>query len=389
LEKKLEIVTEENAKLKRLAKSQVENIIEPAAKKGDVGAIQVVGECYQHGLGGKKKDEKQAIEYYEKGVSANSPASQCSLGKILLEQKDDVKVKERGVDLLKKSAAADYPAGQHELACCLWDGNVVPEDLKGAVELWGKAANTGFAKSQYKLGVSCDYAFAPLKEDMKQAEQWYLKASESGCVAAQVALGRMYADDENLKDHSKAIEWYEKAYYNGDAEESLNGLCELFRSDKAIEWLYRRRLSSSVGFWIEKTKTGPSLVSTIKGLNRFSIHEDGAAVAFHNLATDDDQHELVLFRRSALLGYSDGQFRYAELLHDSHPSKLKYLRLAATNPQTPEAQWELGMLYETGRCGLEKNAVLANEWKDKALANGYNCNSDSEEDQESEEEEDQ
>jgi TPR repeat protein len=74
LEKKLEIVTQENTKLKRLAKSQVENIIEPAAKKGDVGAIQVVGECYQHGLGGKKNDEKQAIEYYEKRCFGQQPS---------------------------------------------------------------------------------------------------------------------------------------------------------------------------------------------------------------------------------------------------------------------------------------------------------------------------
>jgi TPR repeat protein len=103
----------------------VENIIEPAAKKGDVGAIQVVGECFQHGLGGKKEDEKTAQEYYEKGASAGSPSSQCSLGVLLLEQDDDdEKAKERGVELLKKSAASECPEAQHELAICEWNGSV-------------------------------------------------------------------------------------------------------------------------------------------------------------------------------------------------------------------------------------------------------------------------
>jgi TPR repeat protein len=48
----------------------------------------------------------------------------------------------------------------------------------------------------------------------------------------------------------------------------------------------------------------------------------------------------------------------------------------------PEAQWEIGELYETGRCGLEKNAVLAKEWKDKAIANGYKPEPDDGEDEE-------
>jgi hypothetical protein len=112
LEKQQVIANEKISKLVQLGTNLVENIIEPAAKKGNVDAIQALGECYQHGLGGKKKDEKQAIEYYEKGVSANSPASQCSLGTILIEQRNDVKANERGVELFKKSSAAEYPEGQ-------------------------------------------------------------------------------------------------------------------------------------------------------------------------------------------------------------------------------------------------------------------------------------
>jgi TPR repeat protein len=33
--------------------------------------------------------------------------------------------------------------------------------------------------------------------------------------------------------------------------------------------------------------------------------------------------------------------------------------------------WQLGSYYELGLHGLEKNAVLAKEWKDAAIAKGY------------------
>jgi TPR repeat protein len=384
LEKDNKVLKEENAKLKQLAKSQVENIIEPAAKKGDVGAIQVVGECYEYGLGGKRKDEKQAIEYYEKGVTASSPASQCSLGKLLVIQKNDVKANERGVELLKKSAAADFPAGQHHLAALKWTGKSLPEDRKSAVELWKKAAEAGYAESQNGHARSFEKGLGGVEKDMKQAEQWYLKAAESGNGNAQLVLGRIYQNDEKMKDMNKAIEWYEKAYYNGNKTAGVEALWRIFDPDKkgicadfdkAIEWAYRAQQHVGVGYFLEKKPESQNTLSTIKAFYRSSVHDSGVGAAFNNLATKcTEEFKTVLFRRAAVLGHTLGQFQYAQRLPDADPNKLKYLRLAADSSGPypgPDAQWGIGALYETGRCGLEKNAVLAKEWKDKALANGY------------------
>jgi TPR repeat protein len=213
LEKKLEIVTKENSKLKKLAKSQVENIIEPAAtKKGDVGAIQVMGECYEFGLGGKKKDEKTAIENYEKGVMAENPASQFSLGKILLEQsKNDVKASERAVSLLKKSTASDYTEAQFELGYRLLWGSKVPKDSDAALDLFRKTADKEYPLALFQLGL-CFETGDGVARDLKQAEQWYLKAADADHVDAQDALAELYLP----QDINKAIEWYEKAYYSGE-----------------------------------------------------------------------------------------------------------------------------------------------------------------------------
>jgi TPR repeat protein len=383
LEKDNQILKEENKKLKQLAKSQVENIIEPAAKKGDVGAIQVVGECYQHGLGGKRTDEKQAIEYFEQGVSANSPASQCSLGELLVEQKNDVKANERGVELLKRSAAADYPEAQHELALCQWDGDVVQEDEKSAVDLWKKAANSGFAASQYELGECNEQGVGGVEKDMKQAEEWYLKAAEAGELKAQLSLGRIYKNNETLKDLNKSIEWYEKAYYNGKAQYASDALRSIFDPfnkyevadlEKATEWAHRAGDSFGTGLLVGNRSDRNGLRSLIKGLYRSAIHETNCGLSYNNLACRCAlEFQPPLFCRAAMLGNFHGMYNFARDLPDQNPKKLQYIRKSAEPTDNPcsVAQWVLGLMYEEGRCGLEKNSVLAKEWKDKAVANGH------------------
>jgi TPR repeat protein len=84
------------------------------------------------------------------------------------------------------------------------------------------------------------------------------------------------------------------------------------------------------------------------------------------------EYQLPLFRRAAALGNNCAIFNYAHNLPDREPKKLRYLRKAVEHEYpSPDAMWSLGKMYESGRCGLEKNAVLAKEWKDKALAKGF------------------
>jgi TPR repeat protein len=373
VEKETAMLKEENSKLKLLAKNLVENIVEPAAKKGDAGAIQALGECHEHGLGGKKQDGKKAQECYEKGVLAENPASQCSLGVILMEENNDVKANERGVELLKKSAAAGHPKGQRVIACRQMLGSLVAKDEKGAVELLKKAASAGSEQSQYELGAY----YENVEKDVKQAEHWYLEAAESGEVGAQFKLGYLYKNNEKLKDVNKAIEWYEKAYENGRCNEASVALVGIFEHlnndiDKVIEWSYRANDSNRIGVLLSK-KDWSSFKSTIKCCFRSAIHRNNMPQAYNNLGVNCLlELRPPLLRRATVLGASYGMYYYALTLPEDNPKRLKLIRQAAVDTDVcPYAQWELGELYETGRCGLEKNAVLAKEWKDKARANGY------------------
>jgi TPR repeat protein len=252
--------------------------------------------------------------------------------------------------------------------------------------------------SQYKLGYCCENGFHGFAKDTKQAEEWYLRAAESGDAKAQLGLGRLYQNDEKSKDITKALEWYEKAYYNGEMKAAAEALCDIFDPDeesefadldKAIEWAFRCRKHNSAGYFLQKSDS-PGTLSMIKGLYRSSVHALGDGPSFNNLGTEcTEEFKTVLFRRSALLGCKSGQLHYADFLADNDPNKLKYLLSAAKckSYPGPNAQWELGVMYEKGRCGLqlEKNDVLAKEWKDKALANGYKPPDSDDDDQDEDE----
>jgi TPR repeat protein len=372
LEKETKVLKEENKKLMQLAKSQVRHIIEPAAKKGDVGANQ------------------------------DSPASQCSLGAILVQQKDDAKANERGVDLLKKSAATEYPEAQHEVALCQLRGTTVPKDEKSAVELLKKSADSGFALSQCELG-DCFANGVGVEKDAKQAETWFLKAAENGSLYGQRRLGNIYEEDAKLKDINKAIEWYEKAYYSGSHTLAPTALLNLFSPDKknevadrekAMQWAFRGFVHHLIGYFLLR-KDQNKIESVCKGMYRSAIHESNWHASFNNLShCSEEKYRHVLYRRSAFLDCSYAMFFYVRDFADSDPKKLKYIRKSAeaSSSPYPEAQWKLGEWYETGAFGglLKKDVKLAKEWKDKALANGYNPNEfHHAEDEEGEEEEEE
>ena len=71
-------------------------------------------------------------------------------------------------------------------------GQGVPQDYKMAFKWYTKAAEQGYTKSQFNLGVMYrDGVGVP--QDYKMAVKWYTKAAEQGNARAQLELGVMYA----------------------------------------------------------------------------------------------------------------------------------------------------------------------------------------------------
>ncbi len=60
-------------------------------------------------------------------------------------------------------------------------------------------------------------------QDYAKAMQWYQKAANQGDADAQFNLGVMYYEGEGApQDYAKALQWYQKAANQGDAQAQYN-----------------------------------------------------------------------------------------------------------------------------------------------------------------------
>ena len=116
---------------------------------------------------------------------------------------------------------------QFNLGVMYDNGRGVRQDYKQAVQWYRKAAEQGHADAQYNLGVAYKKGEG-VRQDDAQAVQWYRKAAEQGDAQAQLALGLRYATGQGVRqDIVIAKEWFGKACDNGlqqgcDAYRELN-----------------------------------------------------------------------------------------------------------------------------------------------------------------------
>jgi len=86
-------------------------------------------------------------------------------------------------------------------------GQGVPRSDAEAVVWYRKAAEQGYAKAQYNLGVCCDKGRG-LPKDHVEAAAWYRKAAEQGHTKAQFNLGVSYKYGQGLpQDSVEAYAW--------------------------------------------------------------------------------------------------------------------------------------------------------------------------------------
>ncbi|PKG96915.1 tetratricopeptide repeat protein [Paraglaciecola sp. MB-3u-78] len=92
----------------------------------------------------------------------------------------------------------------------------VERDFESALPLCKRAADEGYGKAQYELGMMYIGVQGVSKDD-KQAEYWLTKAAEQGVANAQLALGGMFFSGQDIpKDDKQSIYWFTKAAEQGD-----------------------------------------------------------------------------------------------------------------------------------------------------------------------------
>lgn len=98
-------------------------------------------------------------------------------------------------------------------------------NLVGAMPLWLKAAEQGYAPAQVRLGDILDKT-----EEDEQAVSWYRKAAEQGNAAGEFGLGHMYAIGEGVKqDFEQARKYFGRAAEK-DYLPAVAAMIEMYKS---------------------------------------------------------------------------------------------------------------------------------------------------------------
>lgn len=141
-----------------------------------------LGYCYEHGLGGLKKDMKQAAEHYTQAT--------------------------RDFTLLNEEA-------QRYLGSCFENGlGGLPKNEKRAAELYKLSADQGNEAAQAALGRFYEHGLGELPKDEKRALELYESAAKEGNTLALEAMGRFH--ELGLgglpKDEKRANKFYEELF---------------------------------------------------------------------------------------------------------------------------------------------------------------------------------
>lgn len=136
-----------------------------------------------------------------------------------------------------------------------------PEDARKACKLFRRAAEKGYAESQYRLGY-CYESGGGIPADPAVANQWYLKAANQGHVHAQYKLAHGYRVGRGVAvDLAVALDWYRKAAAQGDLDALHNvawmhatGQGVPASAESAFEWFRKAAEQGAVGSQFEVAK---------------------------------------------------------------------------------------------------------------------------------------
>jgi TPR repeat protein len=95
-------------------------------------------------------------------------------------------------------------------------------DYPAAVQWFRQAADLGYAKAQYNLGIAYVQGQGVAK-DYRQGINWFRQAADQNFAPAQYNVGIAYAQGQGLeKDPRQAVEWYQRAAKQGFAPAQYN-----------------------------------------------------------------------------------------------------------------------------------------------------------------------
>jgi TPR repeat protein len=289
-------------------------------------------------------------------------AAQALWGFALVVLKSTPESTDKGLALLKDSAANGYVPAMLNLGFLLQNGTVIPANNHEAFEWFTQAAKLNNAEAQFHLGKCYHYGLGT-PSDPTMAAKYYLLAARQTNYTAMKSLGALLMDGIGVKkDEEKAKHWLLRAANEGGNSRAMYNLGVLcFRhSDEPG--------SKHMAFeWFQKSaELGDPIAAQELSLCYFNGY-------------GDIKPDLLKYREwrktAALLGATDSQYLMGQAYRqgDGVPKDVEqslfWLRKAAAKNH-PDALYDLALHYlqnNTNKTTLE----TANEYMIRAAKNGH------------------
>jgi len=236
------------------------------------------------------------------------------------------------------------------------------QQTPGALRLLAREAQDDDAGAQLLYALAYLEGRNGLQIDTKKAIYWLRRSARLGNAYAQLKLGNVFAQGNGIeKDLPHAIKWWRKASLKGNPQAQyqlgkalLNGQGTAKNTTQAIHWLTKsaEQNNKDAQFLLGKMYT--------EGYN----------------VTKDESIAKDWLSRAAELGSTEA-ISLMTMLRDSvgfttkiYKESAEALKKRAENGDT-QAEYELGIRYESGAWDVEQSNKLALAWITKAAEHGH------------------
>ena len=186
--------------------------IREAADEGNAIALYMMAAYFLQGYGVQPINNQKAIAYFKKSYEAGYAVAGYDVAASLPDGSPEQKeIRNHAKDKILELANEEDVFAQASAAWGYREGYGTAVDHVEAVKWVRKAAEQGFARAQYDLGLMYQFGRG-VERSNEKAVEWYLKAAEQGLARAQCNLGFMYEYGRGVEQsYEKAAGWYLKA----------------------------------------------------------------------------------------------------------------------------------------------------------------------------------
>ena len=205
------------------------NLALPRAREGDPAAQTLVAEIYSRGLG-VPRNPAEAASWYARAAQHGVPEAQFQYALMLIDGRHAEKNLERAYELMQSAADAGNRLAQFNLAQMILTRRSGTEGVERALAYYEKAARAGLADAQYAMAHAYATGLGGRPVDDTRARRWLVLAARQNYDTAQLDLGTWLVEGRGgERDEEAGFSWLKRAAESGNVA-AQNRLAKLYRN---------------------------------------------------------------------------------------------------------------------------------------------------------------